>query len=150
MSCRLIFRLAVIGVLIFELIIGLAVYFIDDGALEPAWKLLPETVDLSVYFDSEPIIGGIVGLAVVLMFLASLVGVLLFRNWGRWLYLTFSLLIVAVSVFTGPTIYYGWERALWDMLQMASGAIILAMFLPPISNEFNKLSQQGAASCAAD
>jgi hypothetical protein len=128
--------------------IGSAVYFFDDGTLEPAWELLPETVDLSVYFHSEPIIGSIVGLAVGLLFLASIAGVLLFRNWGRWLYLTVSLLMLLVSAFTGPTIYYGWERALWDVLQMVNGAIILAMFLPPISNEFNKLSQQDAKNYA--
>ncbi len=148
MSSRLIFRLTVIGVLIFELMISSAVYFFDDGTLEPAWELLPETVDLSTYFASKPIIGGIVGLAVILLFLASLVGVLLFRNWGRWLYLGVTVLIVLVSVFTGPTIYYGWESSLWDMIKMANGAVMIAMFLPPISNEFNKLSQQDAASCA--
>ena len=80
---------------------------------------------------------------------ASLVGMLLFRNWGRWLYLVSIALSLPVLVFTGPTIYCVWKSALWDTASMVNGAIMLVMFLPPISNEFNKLSQQGATSGGA-
>ncbi|WP_157610655.1 hypothetical protein [Arsukibacterium perlucidum] len=133
----------------FEIAILAVLYFVDDGALAPARSLLPETVDWQTYFDLSPVLVGFIGLLLIILIMASVVGALLFRNWGRWLYLSVAVLIVPVSVFTGPTISYGWENAFWDMLIMANGAVILAMFLPPISNEFNKLSQQDAASCAA-
>ena len=149
MSNRVIFRLVIIGLLMFEIAILAALHFVDDGALAPATNLLPKTVNWQTYFDLSPVLVGFIGLLLIILIMASVVGALLFRNWGRWLYLAVAVLIVPVSVFTGPTIYYGWENALWDMFKMANGAVILAMFLPPISNEFNKLSQQDAASCAA-
>ncbi|MCC5452601.1 hypothetical protein LMJ53_12805 [Rheinheimera sp. UJ51] len=135
--------------MLFEIAIFAALYFFDNGALAPARNVLPETVDWQTYFDLSPVFCGAIGLLLIILIFASVVGVLLFRNWGRWLYLIVSLLILPVSVFTGPAIYYGWETALWDMLQMANGAVMLAMFLPPISNEFNTFSQQNAESCAA-
>jgi hypothetical protein len=149
MSNRAAFRLAIIGLLAYELAIGAALYFFDDGTLDPAWELLPETIGWYTYFESHFIASIAVGVAVILIIVTGLVGVLMFQNWGRWLYLASTVLIFPISMFTGATIYYGWESALWDTANMANGAIILAMFLPPISNEFNKLSQQDAASGAS-
>jgi hypothetical protein len=91
--------------------------------------------------DSNFTILAIVGFLLVLAIIASFIGVLLFRNWGRWFYLGSTILIYPVSIFIGPTIYYGWESALWDTANMVNGAIMLSMFLPPINNEFNKSNQ---------
>jgi hypothetical protein len=138
MSNRTAFRLIIIGLVVFELAIGYVSYFFDDGTLDSAWELLPETVNWYPYFETHFITSIVVVFLLILVIVASLVGVLLFRNWGRWLYLSSTVLIFPVSLFTGPTIYYGWESALWDTANMANGAIMLSMFLPPISKEFNK------------
>ncbi len=142
MSNRAVFRLALIGILVYELAIGAALYFFDDGTLDPAWELLPETVGWHIYFESHFMASVAIGGVVILLLVAGLVGVLLFRNWGRWLYLGSNVLIFPISIFSGPIIYYGWESVLWDTASMANGAIMLAMFLPPISSEFNKQSKQ--------
>ncbi|MCX4030235.1 hypothetical protein H0A36_26490 [Endozoicomonas sp. SM1973] len=139
MSNRAIFRLAVIGLLVFELAISVALYFFDDGALDPAWEILPQAIDWQSYLESNLTISIIAGLSLIIVLLASLVGMLMFKSWGRWLYLISTLLIFPVTIVTGPTIYYGWEVALWDIVNMVNGAIMLAMFLPPISNEFNRV-----------
>lgn len=149
MSNRVIFRFAVIGLLAFQIASGVALYYLDDGSLDSAWELLPEPIDWYGYFESHIVIAILASLSVVLVIVASLIGVLLFQSWGRWLYLSSTLLISPLSIITGPIIYFGWEIALWDILSMANGAIMLAMFLPPISNEFNKLSQQDATSSAS-
>ena len=149
MSSRAVFRLAVIGLLVFELAVGVVLFLFDDGTLNPAWEVLPKTIDWYIYLESHFIISIFSGLLLIVAIVASLVGVLLFRNWRRWLYLVSTALIFPISVLTGPTIYYGWESALWDTASMANGAIMLTMFLLPISNEFNKLSQQSAASGGA-
>lgn len=149
MNNRIIFRLLIVGLLVFELAIGATSYFFDSDALDPAWEVLPETYDWYPLLESNLIVTIFVSVSIILALLASLVGVLLFKNWGRWLYLGSSILILPVSIFTGPTIYYGWESALWDIANMANGAIILAMFLPPITSEFNK-SIQPTAYASAD
>ncbi|BFM48775.1 hypothetical protein [Marinomonas sp. THO17] len=140
MSNRVIFRLAVIGLLIAELAIGVALYFLDSGALDAAWEQLPESIDWYTYLESNFVTSVALLILLLVAILGSLVGVLLFKNWGRWLYLGSTVLIFPVSIFTGPTIYYGWENAVWDITSMVNGALILSMFLPPISNEFNKVS----------
>ena len=123
MSNRTVFRLVIIGLLVFEFAIGSAVYFFDDGALDSAWELLPETVNWYAYLETHFISSLVVGFLLILVIVASLVGVLLFRNWGRWLYLGSTVFIFPVSLFTGPTIYYGWESALWDTVNMANKKI---------------------------
>ncbi len=138
MSNRVIFRLAVIGLLIAELAIGVALYFLDTGALDSAWEQLPESIDWYTYLESHFVTSVALLILLLVAILGSLVGVLLFKNWGRWLYLGSTVLIIPVSIFTGPTIYYGWESAVWDITSMLNGALMLSMFLPPISNEFNK------------
>jgi hypothetical protein len=149
MRNRVLFRLLIVGLFVFELAVGAAFYFFDNGGLDSAWEALPESYDWYSLLESNLIITMFVGVSIILVLLAGLLGVLLFKNWGRWLYLGSSVLILPISIFTGPTIYYGWESALWDISNMANGAIILAMFLPPISNEFNK-SIQPTANASAD
>ncbi len=106
MSNRVKFRLAVIGLLVFELIANAALYFFDDGTLDPAWKLLPEAANWYTYYESNLAATIIVALLLIVAIIASIVGVLLFRNWGRWLYLASSLLVLLVSIVNGAAIYY--------------------------------------------
>ena len=138
MSNRAVFRLAVIGLLVFELAIGASLYFFFDyEALEPALELLPESANWYSYLDND-FLPLIIAILLVIVVIASVIGVLLFKNWGRWLYISSTLLALPVYCFTGPDIYYGWESALWEVASMANGALMLAMFLPPISHEFNR------------
>lgn len=148
MSNRVIFRFAVIGLLIAELAIGVALYFLDTGDLDAAWDQLPESIDCYTYLESHFVTSVTLLILLLVAILGSLVGVLLFKNWGRRLYLGSTVLIIPVSIFTGPTIYYGWESAVWDITSMLNGALMLSMFLPPISNEFNKASQDDCFSVA--
>ncbi len=41
MSNRVVFRLLVVSLLAYELAIGAALFFFDDGALDKAWEVLP-------------------------------------------------------------------------------------------------------------
>ena len=85
MNNRALFRLAGIGALVYEFAIGGALYLLDDSALDPAWGLLPETIEWYSFLESYLIVASIVGSVLILMLVGGVVGVLLFRNWGRWL-----------------------------------------------------------------
>lgn len=128
----------VVGLFVFELLIGLALTYFDNGELDSAWEQLPESFDWYSAFTSNLIISFVVSIGIVSILFASIVGVLLFKNWGRWLYLGSMFLVLPISLITGPSIYFAWESALWDITNMLNGALILAMFLQPFANEFNK------------
>jgi len=137
-SNRAIFRLAVIGILIFDFVIAGIVMLFDDGALDASWELLPEFFDWYSLFQDNVVLSVSILVLILALSIASLVGVLLFKVWGKWLYLATTILIFPISVITGPAIFYGWETALFDFASMCHGAIILSMFLQPIANEFSE------------
>ena len=149
MSNKTKFRLVVLGVLMYEFAIGGALILFDSGELDAALELLPETFDYYSLVENHFILSVSMAVIIMGMLISSIIGVLLFKNWGRWLYLGCALLIFPVSIISGPTIYYGWESALWDFANMLNGAIVLSMFLQPIANEFNKSSKKDALKRAS-
>ncbi len=136
MSNRVIFRLVVVGILIFDFAIAGIVMFFDNGALDAAWELLPEFFDWYSLFENHLVMFVSTLVLILALAIISLIGVLMFKAWGRWLYLVVTLLALPISVTLGPTISYGWEVALFDLLNMFHGAVILSMFLQPIASEF--------------
>lgn len=136
MSNRAIFRLAVIGILIFDFAIAGIVMFFDNGALDAAWELLPEFIDWFSLYENHPVMLVSSLVFILAVSIISLVGVLMFKAWGRWLYLGATISIFPISVIAGPAIFYGWETALFDFASMFHGAVILSMFLQPIASEF--------------
>lgn len=144
MSNRTILRLALFGLLAYPLGVAAMLYYLDDGSLDPAWEALPEPVGLYCFLENHPFISAAALVAVVIIWIAGFIGVALFHNWGRWLFVSGVLLALLLSVFTGPSVLYGWEYVLWQIASLATGAIMLAIFLPPMRDEFSKPAQQSA------
>jgi hypothetical protein len=141
MSNKAIFRLAVIGILVFDFtIVGMGMFF-DNGELDASWELLPEFFDWFSIIENHLVVSISILVAILAVSIVSLVGVLLFKPWGRGFYLVTTLLMFPVSVIAGPAIYYGWETALFDLASMFHGAIILSMFLQPIASEFSGVNK---------
>lgn len=136
MSNRAIFRLAVIGILIFDFAIAGIVMLFDNGALDASWELLPVSIDWYSLFENHLVITVSILVFILALSIISLVGLLMFKAWGRWLYLATTLLILPISIISGPAIFYGWEIALFDFANMFHGAVLLSMFLQPIASEF--------------
>ena len=83
MSNRSVFRLAVIGLLVFELAIGASLYFFFDyEALELALALLPESANWYTYLDNYFLPLMIIAVLLLIVIIASVVGVLLFKKLG--------------------------------------------------------------------
>ena len=141
---RALFRLSIVSLFIFELALHyIALQFSDNEAINAARKMLPEGFEGSAYLEqfSNVIISVAVMALGLFVITGGLIGVLCFQPWGRWLYLLSSIYILGVTTIVGPSIYFGWEDALCSIASMAEGAIILAMFLPPINDEFRKSSK---------
>lgn len=72
----------------------------------------------------------------VILFLAALIGLLLFKNWGRIAFVLCGVVAFPFTMMDGPYIASGLSGVFYDLSSIASGVILAMMFLPPISEEF--------------
>jgi len=125
---------------LFGFVIDPVVLYFNNGDLDPARELIP--YDSNWYFSKSFYIYFYgLNFLVVVKFI-GLFGVLFYKNWGRWLYSGATCLLVLFGSVKVALIYHGWEAVIWEINNMLGGAIILAMYLSPISNEFNKSFKQ--------
>ena len=141
MNNRKIFRLVLVGYCLLLAVSIILTFMLDDGSLDKAWEALPDLgfFNQSVgFFTNNEIVSFIIVCVFIAVSVASIVGVFLFKNWARWLTFWLTVIIYPTSIFFGPSIFWGWEMALNDIGNVLFGAILAAMFLSPISLEFNK------------
>ncbi len=145
MNHRNIFRALVITTNLAYVLSAFIFVFLDNQQLEAAYAALPQSSDFESYL-SDTLLGVIVLTGIIAIWVASVAGLLLFKNWGRTCTVLGFLVGLPWIALTGPTIEFGWESALNELLAVCNGIIIASMYLPPISAEFSKGLQQGAAT----
>ncbi len=137
MNIRNKFRILVIATNLGYVVSALIVAFLNVGQLEDAYAALPEEVDPE-NFLSKVVLSEFSLLALGALWVISIVGLLLFKNWGRTLTILGFLITVPCLAFMSPTIELGIESALDELLAVCSGIILASMYLQPVSAEFNK------------
>ena len=137
MNRRNIFRVLVIATNLGYVFSALLFVYLDNGQLDSAYAAMPEYSDLEKYF-SNFFLGNAVFVVILGIWLASVVGLLLFKRWGRTLTVLGAIISLPCIALLGPTIELGLESALNELLAVCYGAILTSMYLQPISSEFNK------------
>ncbi len=135
------FRIAYVGYILYSVLTGVIGYQLDDGALDAAWAALPENTSyelIDTAMEEYFIISAVAIIVIISACLASIVGVYFFKNWARWLTVGGIILLLPTSLLIGPTINSGFGTLLYDLGNIGFGALVAAMFFPPISKEFNK------------
>ena len=145
MNHKNIFRTLVITTNLAYFLSALVFVFLDNQQLEAAYAVLPQGSDFESYL-SDTLLGIIVLTGIIAIWVASIAGLLLFKNWGRTCTVLGFLVSLLCVALLGPTIEFGLESALNELLAVCNGIIIASMYLPPISAEFSKGLQQGAAT----
>lgn len=145
MNHRNIFRTLVITTNLTYFLSALVFVFLDNQQLEAAYAALPQGSDFESYL-SDALLGIIVLTGIIAIWVASVAGLLLFKNWGRTCTVLGFLVGLPWIALMGPTIEFGWESALNELLAVCNGIVIASMYLPPISAEFSKGLQQGPAT----
>lgn len=140
MNTRNIFRTLVVSTNLGYVLSALLLIYLDVGQFNAAYAALPEAVD-----SDNPIQNAIYSeysiAALIVFWLISVVGLLLFKTWGRTLTVLGTIISLPCLALFGPTIEFGWESALNELLAICTGIIIASMYLNPISKEFNKALQ---------
>ena len=98
--------------------------FAYQDILEPDWS------DTKLY-----LIGGSISLA-VLTALAGYVGLIVFWNFARHLFLFASVLFLVITPFIGPYIASGVNQTLHDVVNVFSGLILALVYFSPVRNYF--------------
>lgn len=140
MSCRIVFRIFFVLLVACELIVGFNLLRIDSSELVAAREAIPEDIVYLAFLQNKPAVTGSLFVVHLIAFVIGVLGVFLFKRWGRWFYVCSYALMLILPIIIGPTIDTGIEMAFWQLFYTANGALILAMFLPPVGTEFNKLS----------
>lgn len=137
MNQRNIFRTLVITTNLGYVLSALLSVYFGDTQLEDAYAALPQGSDFENYM-SDTFSGVIVLTGIIGIWLVSVAGLLLFKNWGRTCTVLGFLVSLPCIALLGPTIEFGWDSALNELLAVCNGIIIASMYLPPISAEFSK------------
>jgi hypothetical protein len=140
MNRRNIFRALVITTNLGYVLSVLLFVYLDNGQLDAAYAAMPEGFDYEAYF-SNGILSAIALAGIVGIWIASVVGLLLFKNWGRTITVLSFIIGLPCIALLGPTIEFGLESALNELLAVCNGIILASMYLQPISTEFNKVPQ---------
>ena len=108
------------------------------GYLEQEMERKSTTLELVVSLLTIP---------VLLVHIAALFGVLLFKPWSRAPLLCTSLLFYLLAPFLGPYVDHGISASLDSSTSLILGALLALLFFG--QSTFNKLSQQDATSGAS-
>jgi hypothetical protein len=81
------------------------------------------------------------GLPVGVAAIAGLVGLYLFKAWGRVLSLVATIAELVVLIFTGPALYGAAEYMLWEASTLVWGAILALAYYSPVAIHFERPKQ---------
>jgi hypothetical protein len=129
-----VFQVLVIVDMALSLVAGFYDYLlgteVSSKAIEFVASIEPEDSEMRFYAFSA------YASVVLVMVLASIVGLLRFKAWGRKLYVASFALTVLVYPFAGVSVFSGLGQLLNDSSFLLSGFLLAAMYLSPLKQEF--------------
>lgn len=133
MNYRKLFRIVVLLSLVLAVMSGTCDFIFPNEVVE---KLFTYSLELKpMNIEVSPIDIGLLILMLIL-FSAALIGLLLFKNWGRTAFILCGVVGFPVIMMNGPYIASGLSDVLYDLSNICSGVVLAMMYLPPISEEF--------------
>lgn len=128
------FRVLTISSILLACLSGLYDYFWPDALTE---QVMNYTYSIEDDYMSENELIFLIILAVgVVLGIASLIGLLMFKSWGRHLYIAGYILMLPLYPFFGIAVYSGYGQAFYDLSMLLSGAIIALMYYSPVEKYF--------------
>ena len=107
-----------------------------------AWPYLyePETIDILKWSGYGSIINlsGPIPYLIGVAYLVATVGLLLFKNWGRVLFLMLTVVNAASMPLYGIGIQGPYESVIGNIVTVCDGVILAMCYLSSVSNEFQK------------
>lgn len=127
------------------LILSSLLFTIVGAAFELIWPspILEQVADFA--YQLEPEVEGIgqtilfaTLMVALVLCIASFVGLLLFKNWSRLLFLACFVLFLPVYPFIGITVSSGTSQIFYDLSMMTSGAVLALIYCSPVADYYRK------------
>ncbi|MGH1486647.1 MAG: hypothetical protein ACRBCI_10545 [Cellvibrionaceae bacterium] len=130
------FRLLVVLSFLLPVIGGIYDYVWPNSLLDQASEyVLSIETETS---DTEDLLTTIWLAVLVVISITSVIGLLLFKRWGRQLYIAAFLVAAPFPFFSGIVVYGAIGQISNDLSFLLSGMIISLMYFSPLSKEFKK------------
>jgi hypothetical protein len=133
MNYRNIFRILVLLSLVLAVMSATCDFIFPNEVVDKLFAYFFELKPMDIEVD--PIDIGLLVLMLVLL-LAALSGLLLFKNWGRIAFVLCGVVGFPIIMMSGPYITSGLSGVLYDLSNITSGVILAMMYLSPVSEEF--------------
>ncbi len=95
-----------------------------------AYEIEPE------YSDFQIMIVSVIAVLLLVCAAVSFVGLLLFKNWGRHLYIAGFIIAFPLYPFMGVSVVSGANQLIYDLAMVLSGVLIAVCYYSPISKQF--------------
>ncbi len=109
--------------------------------------LLPNTttekiIEYAAEIESMPegwqlIVLGAFGSVALILAIASFIGLLLFKRWGRIMYIAGYIAMVPIYPLMGVWVYGGISQLFYDLSMIAAGAILVLMYFSSVAAYFD-------------
>lgn len=136
MNQTTVFRFLVVASIVMAILGGLVDTIVPSllpEALGDAYDAYAATDDPTL---SHVLALGGVALVMIIAGVASTIGLLLFKPWGRQLSLWFSVVAMLTYPFFGPVVYSGWTAMLTETSMMLWGAALAMAYFAEIKVRF--------------
>jgi hypothetical protein len=133
MNYRNLFRVLVLLSLVLAVMSATCDFIFPNELVEKLFDYYFELKPMDI--EVNPIDIGLLVLMLVLL-LAALSGLLLFKNWGRIAFVLCGGVGFLIIMMNGPYITSGLSGVLYDLSNIASGMVLAMMYLSPVSEEF--------------
>ena len=125
-------------------IIIVVVQYVTEGSLPP--ELLGylsnyETILIPDRFSIIELLTDLPFLIQTLLGILAAVGLILFRSWGRPVFLIYIAAALVVSLLTGPHINTGWTVVVGYFCSLVEGVILALIYFSPIREMFDAQSE---------
>ncbi len=133
MDYRNLFRILVLLSLVLAVMSATCDFIFPNEVVDKLFSYFFELKPMNI--EVNPIDIGLLVLMLVLL-LAALSGLLLFKNWGRIAFVLCGFVGFPIIMMSGPYITSGLSGVLYDLSNITSGVILAMMYLSPVSEEF--------------
>ena len=128
------FRILIITSLVLGLLSGIYDYLWPNPETEKVYNYIVE-IEAEIE-GARLVIVGVLGVIAIIMLVVSIIGLLLFKSWGRHVYVAGFIVAFSLYPFVGVAVSSGFAQVLYDISMVFSGVLLALMYYSPVAKYY--------------